>query len=419
MANVKIEGQFIRSILDRRIDPKIFEQFDIRQLEIYYDLYEWLEVYWQQHHQLPSVELVKTRFPEFIEPEVVDDPQQIVEALRKNAEYELFNRDLAAGLQVLKNTGDVKKAREFLLEKLERGIQEEDDVFELTNSDFTIGRDDFQARKEAVRTNTIVGIPTGLGIEFDQYLGGGWQNGNLYGVTGITGIGKSWIATVIAAAALQNKYNPFYLALEGNIIREYYRALSVLTGVENDEIRSGKLLQESFDNAEQMMRRIAKDNNSKFWLGIFGRREKYTPRILRQKIVRYKPDLTIVDYWTLMSANQTSQSDWKEFLDISRDLAAIAKSEQVPIVGILQGTIQSLGAKELTIEDIASSKGIARDFDEVIGLTRVPGKEYWLKINTMKTRDSSTGKFAAYYNTNWNTGKIKFQTFADQDDDVL
>ena len=419
MANTKIESEFITGILEEKIDKEIFDNFDVRNLKVYADVFEWLFTYIKQNTKLPTIELVKTRFPKFISVAVINDPKEIVKALRVNAEHDIFNQDLIATVNILKKTGDVKKAKSFLSERIDLPIEDSrPDVYEITSDKFEIGKDDFIARKKALVSGGQVGIPSGFGQEFDNFIGGGWENGNLYGVTGITGIGKSWIAGVMATAAMRAKYSPFYLALEGNITREYYRTLSIATEISNSETRSGKLDYDQFEWAEKRLRDIAKETDSKFWLATFGDREYYTPQVLRQKIRQYKPSLVIVDYITLMSPNNDGTNDWEAFLNISKQLAVMAKGLNIPIVAILQGTISSSGKNELDIGDIASSKGMSRDFDEILGLTRVKGKQYWIRVNSMKARDG-VGNYSAYYQTNWDKGQIKFHAFADPDEDIL
>lgn len=418
MANIKIESEFITAVLEQKIDSEIFDTFDIRCLNFYADLWEWLITYHQTNNQLPDVELVETRFPRYKHIEVKNDPKELPIALAKNKELDLFNADLIGALQILKKTGDVKRAKKFLGDKLEKEQSEDGkDVIELTSEKFTIGSDDFQKRKEAQIKGGIVGIPTGFGRELDDFTGG-WQAGNLYGFTGITGIGKSWVSNLIAFSAMKHGYSPLLVALEGNVIREYYRLLSIATGASNLDIQRGKLNDDQYFWSENRLREIAKESGTKFHLGIFGDREFYTPKIIRQHAKRLKPGIIIVDYLTLMSANEKGDDNWESFLNISKQLAIIAASLQIPILGILQGVISAFEKDELKLEDIASSKGMARDFNDIFGITRVKGKQYWIKINSMKSRDG-VGQFSAYYNTNWNEGKINFYSFAEQEDSVI
>lgn len=420
MANVIIESQFITAILENKksIDDVVKSDFEPRFLQLYADVYEWILNYHQQNGQLPSMELAQTRFPKFVKADLVDNVDEIITALREYNKEDRFRTDIQQSLTMWEKTGDIDRSIRFLQNKLDKYIIENrQDVFDLTDENFKTGYELYQKRRAAYLANSRYGIPSGLGAEFDINLNGGWQNSLYYGAVGKSNVGKTWTLMVAAKAALAAGKTVLFFSLEGQIDRDYNRLLTVSTELDNASTLAGVLDEMVYLTAQKQLLDLSVASGGKFYLALFGDREYYTTNVMYQKIRKYKPDIVFVDYLTLMS-DGSGQEDWNSYINISKRLKTIATSEEIPIVAGVQGRLDSFGKKpgsDLDSDDIASSKGIMRDFDAMFGISRPPGKQNILKINTMKNRDGEFG-FRGFYQTNWNNGKIQFVGYANDDD---
>lgn len=419
MANLKTENQFITALVEGKltIEQILRSNFDGSWLQHRADVYDWLLIYWQTNGKLPSKDLVESRYPDFTFTEVVDNPVEIVDALRKNSELDRFVSDLSKTSTILANTQSAEAARNFLIAQLEKyDTNTDQDVFDLTSgedSDKLLAL--YREKRGKVERGEKIFIPSGLGPEFDGWLGGGWKPGDLIGVLAPLGTGKSWLSMLFAGAAMKSGFSPFILALEGNVEKESYRSLTTLTHVQNSDLHTGMLPEIEFEFALRRIKEISDQTGAKYYLALHGSREIYTPTTLRQKLIKYDPDLGIVDYLSLMAITMKTQpDDWAEFSAISKSLKRIAVSLGIPLIATLQGNRASLTKESLDAND-SSYFGILRDFDIVMGAQKVKGKKYVLRWNTVKGRDQED-VFDAYYRTNWNTGKTEFAGYVEEDE---
>lgn len=406
-----IEQQLITALLQGNITTDDIRSYKFTSdfLPILGELFDWILDYEITHGKLPSVDLAKTKSPVFQEVAVSDHPLEILKTLKERHSGNYLEQTLLAGYRLYKKTGNVRRAIDFVETKfslMEDG--EEEDVFEISSPDFILGEQDYAERRKAVEGQGYYGIPTGFGTEFDNYLNGGWLKGNMYGLVGQTGIGKSWLAQVASRGGLKHGKNMFYLALEGIVVKEYYRFLTMIVNeAENTKLQAGLYSVDEFKFYENQMREWVTSSGAKMFLGVFGKRQRYTPKILERRIKRYKPDMVIIDYGTMMSVGATKEH-WIDFMDVTKQVKTLASRPDIniPILMLLQGAIGKNNEK-FVLEDIAQSKGMARDFDEIIGVTRVAGRKNTIRINSDKARDSE-GVFDALFQTGWNSGKLEY-----------
>lgn len=410
MANIKIEVQFIQSLLDGKftIQQALDSGLSERHFTSLSDSYEFILEYYHKNGSLPSHELVSTKNTLYQPGTVTDNPADLVIAIKDSKNVDIFYDDIQRAMNLLKTTGNVRKAVNYIQEKLELFQKDDEpDVFEFTSPDFQAGELDYTARNKAFVEKGVYGIPTGFGYELDNHLNGGWISGNLYGLAGNTGVGKSWVAMATSRGGLLEGKKVLYVALEGTVAKEYYRFLTITTEAFNTQLQNGSMNLEEFKFIQRQMREIAAERNGKFYLATFGNRDEYTPSVLRNKIETYKPDMVITDYLTLMSDGTKEADNWETYLRISKKLKGYAVRFQIPLIAILQGTISMMNSNKMETANIAQSKGIARDFDWIGGINRVPNKQNIIRLNSMKVRDSD-GEFDAFYQTGWNSGKVKF-----------
>lgn len=407
---IMIEDQFITAILESKIELTVLESmnFDTTWLRENGNIFEFILNYTSQHDTLPSKELVETRYPIFRCVDVKDDPAEIIEAIRKNSELDRWNRVFRQGNKLLIDSGDGEKIRSFIEKSLEKLTPHTKFVHDITSESFQLGTNDYAKRRLAFETGGVYGIPTGFGKEMDSYFNGGYQPG-LYGLIGKSGVSKTWLELVSGLESFKTGQTPYILALEGSV-REYHRIITIWSQLSNSGIQAGRVPIMDYMDVEKSIRDYAKEKGNHFYLEFMGDQEIYTPSDLRRNIRKYKPSIVFIDYLTLMR-KEKGLNNYADFLDISQEVAMIASRYSIPIVCILQGVISNA---EMSMESIATSKGMARDFDRLLGIKRSDGKKYFIDVVDVKARDGES-EFKARYQTNWDNGKVGFLEYITDD----
>ena len=419
MSNIGFEDKFITSILTGKLTLAELDHsnFSVSWLTFRREMYEWIYAYNQRNGGLPEKDLATTRYPDFEWQETNVNNSEIIQALNKNSVRRRLHTDIQKFAKLLQEGQEPEKIITQLRAtaakyEFDDGDQ---DVFDLTSPTFNVGKENFMQRVEAFKKNGIVGIPSGMGQEFDLFLNGGLYPGMLYGAVGVSGIGKSWMSQIFANGAMRNGKTPMYFAFEGDPVYEYFRFLSIASSISNSLTMQGALPVEAFNTAEAQVREFSAVNGTKYLLAVFGRRLEYPTELLHKKIVKHKPKLVIVDYLQMMKSAGSVESRWQMLLEVSRDLKIIAGAEQVPIIANMQTDTTGNSATTLEIGSIGDSKGVYRDFDFMWGYTKVKGRNHLVRVNSMKTRYGEGGDFKALYRTNWDSGKVEFLEHVSED----
>ena len=122
--------------------------------------------------------------------------------------------------------------------------------------------------------------------------------------------------------------------------------------------------------------------------------------------VRYKPDLVVVDYISLMDApRKAGDKSWQQIGAISRDLKLNAQTLAVPVIAAAQTNRDSV-SQGVKLETIAFSSSIGMDADIVIGLQQDEDMKAEEKMDVVmvKNRDGKTGRVQM----NWKMENMQF-----------
>jgi replicative DNA helicase len=274
------------------------------------------------------------------------------------------------------------------------------------------------------KTDDITGVPSGFAA-LDR-LTAGWQKTDLIILAARPSVGKTAFALNLAMNAAMNPGKAFPVAVfslemgAGQIVK---RMLSAVSEVHMEAITRGKMAEHEFI---QMTQRMAKLSQAKIFiddqaaLNIFELRAK--ARRLKQK---HDIQMILIDYLQLMQASvEKGGNREQEISKISRDLKALAKELEVPIIALSQLNRSVETRKESKIpqlSDLRESGAIEQDADLVMFLYRpeyhgihndamgetVEGET---QIHIAKHRNGSTGMEKVRF--------IKeYQKFVDMEDD--
>lgn len=190
-----------------------------------------------------------------------------------------------------------------------------------------------EARK---KTDDITGVPSGFkGLD---RLTGGWQKTDLIILAARPAVGKTAFCLNLALNAALNPSKPFpvaFFSLEmgaGQIVK---RLLSAITDVRLESISRGKMAEHEFIQMTQRMQRLTDAKifiDDQAALNIFELRAK--ARRLKQK---HNIQMIIIDYLQLMQGSvEKGGNREQEISKISRDLKALAKELEIPVLALSQ-----------------------------------------------------------------------------------
>ncbi|RAV27669.1 replicative DNA helicase [Sinomicrobium soli] len=227
-----------------------------------------------------------------------------------------------------------------------------------------------QAKKkieEISNKEGLSGIPSG----FDKLdkLTSGWQPSDLIIVAARPGMGKTALTLSMARNIAVNSNTPVaFFSLEMSSVQLITRLISSETGLSSEKLRTGKLEKHEWEQLNVKVKALETaplfidDTPS---LSIFDLRAK-ARRLASQHGIR----LIIIDYLQLMTAggSQKGGNREQEISTISRNLKALAKELDVPVIALsqLSRAVETRGgSKRPLLSDLRESGAIEQDADIV------------------------------------------------------
>ena len=218
--------------------------------------------------------------------------------------------------------------------------------------------------------NPITGVPTDF-KDFDEQTAG-LQSSDLIIVAGRPSMGKTTFAMNIAEnAAIKHKVPVAVFSMEMSGEQLVMRMLSSLGHIDQHKIRTGKLADEDWPRLTSAV-------------GILSEAPIYiddtpalTPGDIRARARRIKREhglgLIVIDYLQLMhSPVGMRENRATELSDISRNLKALAKELNVPVVALsqLNRSLEQRPNKRPIMSDLRESGAIEQDADLIVFIYR-------------------------------------------------
>ena len=248
---------------------------------------------------------------------------------------------------------------------------------------------------------TIQGIPTGL-LDFDEFLHGGMQRGNLIVLGARPAMGKTALAMTIGLHIAQ-KHSVGFLSMEMPHADVRDRQTAILSRVSISDVkRPDRGLQ--FD---RVVEGVEKSKHLKFYvsdksgLNIMNVRSK--ARALKRK---HGLDVLIVDYIGLMNGLDPKMMRAYQIEEISRSLKGLAKELDIAVVCLAQVNRAAAQADKIPgLQDLRDSGAIEQDAD-VVGFIHRPiaadpnvGQQFqnYALLRVAKNRQGKTGDIHLFY----------------------
>ena len=225
----------------------------------------------------------------------------------------------------------------------------------------------------------ITGVATNF-RSLDTYTGG-FQPSDMIVLAGRPGMGKTTFALNLAYNMAENMKNVLFFSLEMNGKQLVKRILSALSFVPSDKMRTGKV---TIDDMRDIV--IKSEEMSKKNLFIY-ENTLLTIADLRNECMKIKVkeglDIVFIDYLQLMvagenykgSRNSSFMPRQEEVAAISRNIKALAKELDVPIIALSQLNRDAETKDRPQLSDLRESGAIEQDADMVLLINKPKDKE--------------------------------------------
>ncbi len=211
------------------------------------------------------------------------------------------------------------------------------------------------------------GIPTGIS-DLDRVITG-LNKTDLIILGARPGMGKTSFALNIArSVAVNSKKTVCFFSLEMTRDQLAQRMLSNEASIESEKLRTGDLTTDEWTRLAQAGTNLA---SSQIY---FDETPGITVPEMKAKLRRMKKvDLVIIDYLGLMQSAKKTENRVQEVSDITRNLKAMAKELNIPIIACAQlsrGTEAKGKSHKPALADLRESGSIEQDADIVMFIYR-------------------------------------------------
>lgn len=272
---------------------------------------------------------------------------------------------------------------------------------------------DIEQRIEEYRQDKEIGKLPGLPFGFPtmDLLTGGLQRHELATVLGFTNVGKSTLLRSFGFNFWVEGYTVLYLSLEmeAKVILRIFDAM--LAKLDYKKLKQLALEEEDLERWESFIDHV---ENRECDIPVIDQYHRITPDQVFSAMVRYEPDVCIIDYVGLMKSANISRGAPKhqQIQEITQDLKHICRTIKIPI--IMAAQTNRAGAKDgAELENVGDGISIAQDSDLVFGLHQDEDmmRDEMMEIRVNKNRDGPRGKLQAL----WRHETQEFRQFTGQD----
>jgi replicative DNA helicase len=359
-------------------------------LKLYGDIWSYVVDYHHRYKQLPTVEIIKSKFSEFEVEDVSDvSLEYIIDELQLE-HIRTLGEDIILDTANMLKDDNPRNALMFAFAKLSNLVHETQIV-----KDVDLAKDyglRVNSLKERVtKTNDgkeILGITSG--IPAIDYIFGGWQQGDFITLMGWSETAKTWLAIFFAVHAWLKGYSPLVFSLEIDDKQYGYRVDTLMAG--------GKFSNNSLMNARginvsdyEKWTEEFYEGKQPFYLITTESMEEINQFTIQSKVEQYNPDLVIIDYHHLVDDARRGKTETEKVKNLSRDFKKMAGKYAVPLIDIVSVTMDE-GHTERTPElhEVAWSKAIAYDSDLVLAVKKEGN------IQTIESKKNRRGQAFAF-----------------------
>lgn len=399
-----IQAQFLNYILSSK-DFSIVttNSIDARYFSDYKNEFLFIKNHVDKYERVPDKATFLSAFEDFELFDVDENPKYLVDELIRNYKkqqlilsYNKVAKDLSEGdfdsaLRNYKSTYDTLSSDTSI---------ECVDILQDTSR-----YDDYEERTNKYDKYFI---STGF-KELDQILGGWDREEELVTIIARPNVGKSWLATKFAAAAVEQGLNVGYYSGEMSEKKVGYRFDTLVNHIANGSLTHGN--NDIKSNYKEYM-----DNLPKRFIGSF---KIITPKMLgnyatvsdlRAFIEKFNLDVLFVDQYSLMRDEENGKGNTEKTANICGQLKKLQSLKKIPIIAVSQmnRTKNETDSEAIDLAQIANSDFVGQTSTVVIGISKDKKDKDLRRLHIVKSRDSGdVGKVLTYI-VNFNLGQFTY-----------
>lgn len=187
------------------------------------------------------------------------------------------------------------------------------------------------------------------------------------------GGGKTTVMNNVVASNLLQGKKILYFIIESPVKQYEINLSAYLANVNAKELHENKASNETLKKIDYIWRKIRDNGGDVIFIDA---PQNLTTVALQMEVRRAKRkfkgkiDLVVIDYMQIMQNNSSNPYDWSAIVNMSKQLKAIARAEDIPLISALQEVKKTDDGnkkeKEHSQADIAYAKGVADNLDVCI-----------------------------------------------------
>ena len=329
----ELEQRLISSIQDEGSFAKIVEKgISSDSFIVHEEVFKFYQKYFCKYNSIPSRAVISSTFPGFSYAEEVKEHEvkylcdEVIKSSVKREVIRLINR----ASDLLDN--DPYGTIDYLVGRLTNVHKEFSQSKSFTDADALKRYQQIIANREKKEKGVSVGIKTGIGFFDDQYIG--WQPGNLIGIVGRLGVGKSIIAQFLACQAYLSGKRILYISPEMSIDEVNMRWDTFFGKMKghtflNDALKVGEV------NLKEYKEWLEEVSVRKDWMTLDSASGKsFNIGNITAYVNEFSPDLLVVDGVALLE--DSAEQSWVKIMNISYGLKTIAQNYKIVVVATSQ-----------------------------------------------------------------------------------
>jgi replicative DNA helicase len=373
--------------------------------KVHQDIYTYSVEHTKRHRTPPSFDLVRSKFPDYGFDSVPDAMTAVLEEFTKQVKRRIAIEEGRELMKAIDDPTRVGKIEEVWAESARRLMQV---VPAPSISRFSEMPKRIELYRQLLRTGQLPGIAMGIPA-FDQRTLG-IQLHELVTIAGWQGTGKTTLGLYVTFQSYIQGKTPMIISLEMEAEALFRKFDVMATNLEYHAVKAMQLGEGDIKKWEQWAERASTAAND---IIIIDDIKSCTVDAVHGSIVRYAPDITLVDYVSLMDApKHASGSMWEKLTHITGGLKQSARTMKTPIVAIAQTNKDSYeGGADLS--NISYSRSIGQDSDLVFGLHQTPDmrQNNQMEVRMLKNRDGARCEAKMH----WNMARMQFREWGPSD----
>ena len=328
-----LEQRIISGIVDETVFSNILSNgLSSEDFIVHLEEFNFIQKYYTKYNSLPAKAVIESTFPGYTYLDDVKSHEikylcdELIKAATKRKAIEYINA--SADLLMMDTYGAI----DSLVTKLTNIRKPAVNSRSFADGDALKRYSQIVNNKEKITKGLSTGIKTGISLFDDKYLG--WQPGNLIGIVGRLGVGKSTVAQYLACIAYKSGKRVLFISPEMSseeVNLKFDTFMGKMNGYSflNDKLQTGEI------NLKDYKKWLEEISVRKDWLTLdSANSKKFNINNITGMTQEFSPDLVVVDGVALLEG--MGNESWQKMMDISYGLKSIAQNNKIVVIATNQ-----------------------------------------------------------------------------------